>query len=413
MKSYARKVITNPLFSGSAIMVLGSNIANFFSYGYHFIVGRLLSPAEYGELGALISFLGLLVTALSFLGLVIVKFVSSARDSELNGVFGWFQSIGIKFGIAVSLLVIVLSPFISSFLHIDLPEILILSPIFLVATANFVYKSFLQGQLKFHKVVISTNFEIISKLLLSVVVILLGYSVFGAISAFLFAGLLNFLLLRRYVSVFRVGKIKHVFSKHREVFVYTVPIFIASFFSYALISLDVILVKHYFPSEEAGTYTVLSTLGRIIFFAVAPISSVMFPIISKRNASGKGYRSIFKLSMIMSSVVILGILVLYKFLPFLVVGVLYGSNRYLDAYGLLPWTGLFIGFYTLASQIISYYLSLGTTKIVILVPITLFAQVIGIILYHDTLFSVILVSIVVTAAFLATALGRLVYDRQI
>lgn len=413
MKAYAKKIVTNPLFSGSAIMVFGSNIANFFAYLYHFVVGRLLSPSEYGEVGAILSLLGLLSIFISFLGLVIVRFVSSAREKELSSVLKWFYKIGFRVGLGISIAVFLLTPLIAYFLHIDVLTIFLIGPIFLVTTLSLIYKSFLHGRLRFGVLIIVLNSEMILRLIFAALFILLGFSVFGTVVGYFIASLVGLFLLIFYAKRLKLKDSKYFFNKHKEVFSYAIPIFVSSFFSYALISLDVIIVKHYFPAYEAGVYTVLSTLGRIIFFAVSPISSVMFPIIAKRRAEKLEYKQIFRLSLFMSSSIVAGALLFYALLPGLVVGILYGPGRYLEAYPLLVLEGIFIGFYTLASQVISYYLSLNITKVVVLLPVALLSQIIGLILFHGSLYSVILVSIATTGALFLSLIGRLVYDKQI
>lgn len=413
MKAYAKRIVLNPLFSGSAIMIFGSNLGNFFAYVYHFAMGRILSPLEYGEVGAILSLLGLLSVLISFMGLVIVKFVSSAADKDLGGVFSWFYTLGTKIGLVAGALIMLASPLISEFLHIDILIIFLVGPIFLISTLTFVLKAFLQGLMRFAVLVVSSNIQIIFRLVIGSLLVILGFSVFGAVAGYLLAGVVDLFFVRWVLRKFRVQQVKNVFTKNKEVINYAIPIFISTFFSYALISLDVIVVKHYFPGEEAGVYTVLSTLSRIVFYAVAPVSGVMFPIIAKRRSLGQAYKPIFRLSLLLSLFVVAGILVIYKLLPSLVVGILYGPGRYLEAYQLLPVAGLFVAFFALSSLIVNYYLSLNRTKIVILFPLALVAQVVGFVLFHETLLSIILVSVVATGALFLTLMGRLVYEREV
>ncbi len=79
MKKYFKQLITNPLFSGSAIMIFGSNFVSFINYLFHLVMGRMLGPASYGELAALIALIGLLGMIPASMSLVIVKYVSSAK----------------------------------------------------------------------------------------------------------------------------------------------------------------------------------------------------------------------------------------------------------------------------------------------------------------------------------------------
>ena len=84
MRQKVKGIMAHPLFSGSAIMVFGSNFANFFAYLYHVVIGRLLGPSLYGELAATLSLIGMISASFSFFSLVIVKFVSSAGNWALQ-----------------------------------------------------------------------------------------------------------------------------------------------------------------------------------------------------------------------------------------------------------------------------------------------------------------------------------------
>ena len=90
-------------------------------------------------------------------------------------------------------------------------------------------------------------------------------------------------------------------------------------------------------------------------------------------------------------------------IPNFVINLLYGSI-YLDAASLLIWFGIFISFFTFDSLIISYQLSLGRSKVVVLPFIAAFIQIILIWFFHQTLFMVIFISIIVTALLLVTLL---------
>lgn len=394
-------------------MIFGSNLSNFIAYVYHFVIGRLLSEAEYGELGAILSFMGLLGMIISFFGLVIVKFVSSEKESELKAVFAWFYNFGVKFGLVVSIIIFLTTPLMAKFLHIDVLTLILIGPIFFVSTLSLLFSSFLQGMLKFGKIIMAMNAQIVLRLVFGVLLVLVGFSVFGAVVGYFLSSLLTFIMLRSFVKEFRDSSVNNFFGKHKSVFFYAVPIFVSTFFTYALVSLDVIIVKHYFPASDAGVYTVLSTLGRIIFYSVAPISAVIFPIIARRASQGKEYRSIFKLSLVMSLIAVASILLFYWLLPSLVIGVLYGRDKYIDAYPLLSPMAIFVSLFALSSQIINYYLSLNITKVVIFLPVALLAQVAGFVLFHGDLISIIMVSIVVTGVLFLVLVGKLVYDKKV
>ena len=80
MRQKVRQVLTHPLFSGSAIMIIGTNGIAGLNYIYHFAMGRLLGASAYGELVSLFSLIGLLGMVPTALNLVVIKFVSSSKS---------------------------------------------------------------------------------------------------------------------------------------------------------------------------------------------------------------------------------------------------------------------------------------------------------------------------------------------
>ena len=100
-------------------MILGSNANNFINYIYHFLMGRILGPSEYGILASLISLIGLVSIIPLSLNLVIVKFISSARDkTEVSHLFFYLQRKIVALSIFVFLLMFFLAPKIAGFLNI-------------------------------------------------------------------------------------------------------------------------------------------------------------------------------------------------------------------------------------------------------------------------------------------------------
>ena len=54
-----KKSVTNPLISGSFVVTIGTTIGNIFNYLFHLAMGRSLTPADYGTLTAIISFISI------------------------------------------------------------------------------------------------------------------------------------------------------------------------------------------------------------------------------------------------------------------------------------------------------------------------------------------------------------------
>ena len=398
MKAYAKKIIKHPLFSGSMIMIIGSNFSNFIAWLYHFVISRVLSVPEYGELVSIISLLGLTTSIFSFINIVVMKFVSGAETKDLPKLLNTFSKKLKSFGIITVLIYLLLSPAIAAFLKIDYIKVAIASIAIYVALYNSLYRAFLNGLLKFSEAVLSNVSSTISRLLFGLILVLMGLSVLGAeiglILGFAMGVLISKYFLRDITSKIK-AKTKQISLK--PIIKYSAPILIFSAVNNSFLMTDVLFVKHYFSLEEAGIYGSVSTLAKIILFATAPISNVMFPLVSQAHSNNKPYKSYLFLSSLLTIGFSSFILLIYLFLPELVINTLY-RKEFLGAAPLLFWMGLFIAIYSIATMFVNFYLSINKTSVVKFTVISAFVQIFGIILFHNTLLQVIQVSIF--AAFL-------------
>lgn len=398
-----KKILQHPLFAGSMVMIIGSNAVNFLNYLYHLIMGRMLGPANYGELASLLSLMGLVSIIPASINLVIIKYVSSTHNqAKLNNLISWLKSNVIKSSLVLFALLLLTSPFIASFLHLSKTIYLIIIAVtFLVSFQSIFYRAILQGLLKFKETVISILAENVVKLAASIVLIYLGFRVGGAVFSFLIANTVGWYITTTYLKV-KTKKVSEL-PDVKSMALFALPVALQSFSMTSLYSSDVILIKHFFSAHDAGIYAALSTLGKIIFFATGPIGAVMFPLISNRSAKGEQYKKIFLLSMGATLSLAILILLFYLTLPEFVIGLLYGS-LFLEASGLLIWFGLFMALFTLAALIINYQLSLGKGRVVIFPTLAAILQITLVWFYHPSILAVIFISLVTCALLLAALL---------
>lgn len=396
-------IVSHPLFSGSAAMVFGGNLVNVLAFLYHSIIGRLLNdPAPYGEIAGTLSLLGLVAAGFSFLGFVIIKFISSADDKEKEAIYSWFVKKTLLMGLVVVGVCFLLAVQLSNFLRIDIRIAFLIGPILFVFLLNFVYKSFLQGLLEFRKMTYVAAVDLFGRLVIGVLLVYLGYSAFGAVVGILLGAVASTILGWTYLRNFKVRNVAK-FSKVGHVLKYAVPVFIATLTTTSLFSTDVVLAKRYLDPYDAGIYASLSTLGRIIFFSTAPVASVMFPIIAKRHAKGEGYKKIFLGSLIMTLAIAFSVTAIYIFIPEIPVSILYGPS-FLAGVDHLYLFGIFMTLFAMGNLIITFYLSLDNTKVSIIPLFFAIFQILGIVIYHDSILSIIKVSILTASLMLISLL---------
>lgn len=419
MKKYIKEIVSNPLFSGSAFMIIGSNLVSFLNYLYHLVMGRMLGPSGYGELAALISLIGLLGIIPGSVNLVIIKYISQAKnENEVNTLIKWLKTKVFRTTLIFCILILVISPNISSFLNISrVFYIWLIAASFLFSVQSMVNRAILQGLLKFKEMVLSLLTENVAKLLIGVGLILFGLAVDGAMIAYVSAALLGVYITNFYLKIKKINK-KESLPNIKSMLIFTVPVLLQTVSTTSIYSSDVILVKHFFSSHDAGIYASLSTLGKIIFFGTGPISAVMFPLVSQRRSRGEDYRKVFMYSFLMTAFFALVVLMIYLFIPQVAIRLLFGS-LYLEAANLLIWFGIFMSLFTLSTLLINFSLSLGITKVVALPLIAAIAQITLILFFHETLFTVVFISTIVTALLLSVLLiylsfgGNNIYERKI
>ncbi len=386
------------LLSGSAIMIFGSFATSFINYLYHLIMGRILEPANYGILASVISLVGLLVLLPNSMGLVVTKLIAKAKnEKEVSEKVATLNKNVLWLGVVSFSALVLLSPFIAQFIKVEKFLIIIGLLVFLLSFPLMMFRGTLQGLLKFKEMVISQTVENLLRLLVAVVLVLVGFSIGGALFGLVLGVLVGFIIAWLFVKSFlslSKGRQKlsvNILSTVNQI----LPFFLLSISITSLYSSDLILVKHFFGSFEAGIYGAMSFLGRIIFFGVSPITAVMFPIVAKNYSKGQSGLVTLKWSLLGAFLIALFINSIYAFLPELVIKQLYGE-KYLLSTSLLVFFGIFITFVTLSFLLLNYGLAQGQSRIVLASFLAASLQITFIWIYHPTLFAIILISIIIS-----------------
>lgn len=402
-------LVKNPLLSGSVLMMGGSLGASGINYFYHLAMGRVLGPVDYGTLASIFAVIYILSIVPISSSFAVVKFISSAKTKEeVAGIFKEIKGLVFKISAGLAVGFLVISPGVSKFLHIDnVMLVAMIAPYVFFSLMSLVYQATLQGLLKFWGVVGPSLVSSVFKLVLGLGLVLLGWSVMGAMVGLVMAVMISFGYVRSLA--------KHIpSSETSKPFLiggflrYSVPVLVQALAFTSLFTMDVILVKHYLSPFDAGLYAALSTLGKIIYFASQPLVGVMFPIVSGKRSRGEKYRNVFYISLLGTGAMSGVIVMIYYLFPELAVGVLYGKE-YLAAQTELVWMGMFISVYMLSNLIVNFLLSIGRVRTVILPAMAAVAQLGAIMAWHGSILQVIQVSLVITSCLTGALFGYLGY----
>lgn len=391
-----KNILIHPLFRNSALVFAGSTAANFSGWLYHVFVGRILGPEKYAELSALFALFYILNVLTGVVQVVLVKFFSvlKAREDygQANALF-WRATKQIAVASVVG--VVVLSPFVpllSNYLHIPtLGYFLLVYAIFATSTITVPGGAALQGFQRFIPFTVLSNIGMGLRLIMGVIGAFfgVGWTMIANIASNIGTNAFYFLSLR---FLFHY-KAKPVTITRRQAVGYGIPVFLTTLGITVLNTQDVILVKHYFTSFNAGIYASLSVLGKIIFYASSAVGFVLFPLVAERKELKSDFRRSVLLGLTAVGTMSLAITSVYFLFPTIVVLPL--GSAFIEAAPYLGWFGIFVTFYTMATLLIQTLLAMGATKIWIITVTGALVQYVLIWFYHGTLYEITYVNTLV------------------
>lgn len=328
-------------------------------------MSRLLAPAEFGEVQVLISLFLQITIFLTVLGLVTINVVANYRDPDSrNAVVLEFEKLAFLLSGVVLAMAVLFHKQLEYLLQFESSTPFILLVIALVATVPLVFRgAFLRGRQQFGTVSAANIVAAGGKLLFSVVFVVLGYTIHGAMGGLICAQLVaSFFAISKArraglgraadQPMFRLPKLRML----RPELPYGLLVLAGSLIITLQYSLDVLVVKHFFDPETAGLYAGVASVARIIFFLTASVALVLMPMVRLQNPAAENRRLLVK-SFVLCAAIGLPVLALCVLVPHGVVSLLMG-REFATAATLLPRLGLTVFIVSMLNVLVTYYLAL-------------------------------------------------------
>jgi O-antigen/teichoic acid export membrane protein len=152
------------------------------------------------------------------------------------------------------------------------------------------------------------------RLMLGVVLVLMGLGAVGALSAHML-GILVSVILSFVICGSLLGKGLPKPERPPGIYVYMRG-YLLTFGAYGVLSsADVLLVKSYFPPEQAGIFAMAATVARMVFFLPGPVAAAMFPKVTSAGESSAASRRTLLKAIIVSGLMVAGIGVVFLVIP--------------------------------------------------------------------------------------------------
>lgn len=341
------------LMSSSLILLITFNIYNFLNFIFHFFMARMLTAAEYGILATLFSIIYISGVFSEPIQTIVARYSASEKDS---GKIKNLVTRTIRKALKISSLIFIAYIFIS----IPLTFLLKIPYVLLISTGLIIFSAFLQpitrgamqGRKMFKSLGLNLIIETVTRLVLAIIFILIGWKVYGAMAAVIISTAIAFLF--SFLAIRGILKSKEKTMPVQGIYSYSLPVFLIIFTILVFYGLDVIIAKIVFPEEIAGYYAIASVLAKTIFFGTQPISKAMFPISAEKKHS-KGSHLLMNSLAIVILCIVAALIVLY-FFPELIVRIF--SGRYIpEASGILFYLGIAFGLLSITNLMLLYKLS--------------------------------------------------------
>ena len=346
----------------SGALLLGATVTSVgATYLFYLVAGRLLGPADYGTLAAVLSLVTLVslpFTAFQMsLSRDVSAFVTRSESSEATVLTRALIHWGALASLGLLAIVLALTVPLEELLKLDSPWPIVLAAVAIAPAVLFpIFLGDLQGRQQFFQLSIATAFPMVFRIVLFLVLVAVGWRLYGALAAMAVAafagvaipawwrrGLLRQILARPAVSV-------------RPYLITLVPVLVALLAVTALTNVDVLFVKARLSSEDAGIYGAASAFAKVAFFLPMAIVGVVFPRVAARRALGRETDDILGRALLVTigfcAVLFLG----YGLLGGPLIRLTYGSE-FDEAASLLGLFGVGMSFFSIANILVSYRLS--------------------------------------------------------
>lgn len=367
-----KRIKNNPFARNSLVLFAGTMSANFLSYLFHLMAGRLVSIRVYGEAESLISLVSIISVPAAALGMIATKY--SAKDkaeNNVNGSFRLFKYLNkrvLQVGLPLFFLSIILTPFVSTFFNISgfIPFV----SVWLLMFVSFFFainNGILTGWQKFKETSWAAVWGAAFKLAVMVVLIKMGMALNGIIGSFVLGMVFSYIVSMFFLRfVFKKKNLTDTEEKavsFSTIKSYVGPVLVGNLAISVLCNADMIMAKHSLGDIASGQYGALTVVSKIIFFATGVVATVLFSMSAesshKKIDSTRILRQAFKIVAGLSVVAIFA----YFLFPEVVLWFIFGG-KYEAVAVYLGWLSVAVAFFSLTNLTFQFLLANHKTDVV-------------------------------------------------
>ena len=377
------------VLSHNIIVGAGTMLAGALGVAFQVLLSHQLRPSEFGGVFAVVTLITVVALPANAFTLLM------AREASRDRVHGHYAPSStllrrgdralIWGGIGIGVCVALSSPLLASFLNVRVELILAAAVGLPSALALPLLMGEFQGEQRFVALSLLLIGQAGAKLGAA---ILLG-SLFGApgiIAGISLGGAVAYLVARR--TLRRKLSIRPRLPWIRSAASYLAIVMPSTLSLAVLLSSDVLLVKHFFPTQIAGEYAAVAAVGRAIFWGASGVAAVLFPKVIARVSRGQSGLPLITGSLLLvmagglTAVILLAVSSTWLLTAF-------AGRAYAGAAGYLAWYALGMLLLGGAAILVATHQSQGKAGfLIVLVPLSLLEPAL-LVVFHSNLIQVV------------------------
>jgi len=366
------------LLGGSALLLITVNVANALHFVFHLVMARMLGPAGYGVLAALLACLYVLNVIAESVQTVLARYAARAGSpGRVRSLLARSLRQAARATLPLLALWLLAAVALARLLRIPYP----LSVLFSLSLAGVVLlpvnRGVLQGARRFGALGVNFVLEVGVKLGLGAAAVALGWKEAGAVGAvglsLCAAFALSFLPLRDLRRA--PAEPAETPSLH-----YGLPVLAVTATVMVFYSLDVLLARAFFPPALAGQYSIASFLAKGILLGTMPVTRAMFPIASE----AENPKRVLTGALAILAACLAPALAAFALVPDRLVEIAAGPGYGAAAAVLLP-LGAALSLMSVSNALLLWRLSLGRPRFWAALPLLVLLELAALLLFHGSL----------------------------
>lgn len=348
----------------SLIIFVLMQLANVCNYLFQIFTGNLMSVEDYAVLNTLVSLYALFCMPNTIISLICAKFFAEINSEEEKGAI--IKTLMLLVEVVIALIVVVgviITPLLGSGFGIDnYSYLIVVIAMSVVSIIYYLAYGILQGMQNFVRMGIQSFIASFLKFALTIVFLILGMRIFGALAGILIGTIIAMIygiypLRESVVEAFKTKKRKKIpnFVK------FIIGNFIAQGCIIAYTNGDILLIKYYFDSSEAGVYSSAMVIGKIAMYVSTAVVATLFPMVITKKKLGESTKSLFLKALLYGGGASVICSVLMILLGDYVIGIMFGE-RYAQAVGYLSSVCIYVVPLTFNVILMNYLIALDKLK---------------------------------------------------